>query len=208
MASWQFHSLIFSKYTRGHEIPDASKKAFLLGCFAPDLVSRRQDKKETHLGFGPNRMPLFFQMNKHRKKCDPQNVTGSEMRWFYKGYLLHMEIDACWLKFCGHPFAFRYLMSSGKLKDAGVAYYDDMIEIDKYYRFKYSELQSEMESMRLLEDIRVPSYFPEILDFSKVERVTELFSATYTNEKDKIKTMFLDERKIHEFFRKICEVEI
>ncbi len=56
----RLHSLIFSKYTQRHDIPEEYKRIFHLGCFAPDSVSSQYQKKETYMGFGLNRIPLFF----------------------------------------------------------------------------------------------------------------------------------------------------
>jgi hypothetical protein len=135
-------------------------------------------------------------------------MADPDMLWFYKGYLLHMETDACWIRHCMHPFALKYLMSGGKWKDTGTAYYDDMIEVDKYYRSKYAEYQSEAEVMELLQDTQEPAFLPEMLLFSMIERVKELLLATHTSRKDVIRTKYLDEKRVHTFFEKICAVVV
>ena len=156
MSSWFFHSLVFFRYTERHDIPDEYKSVFHLGCFAPDLVTKRASKKETHYGFGLNKLPLRYGIKKYIQETRYLLLSDQEEVWFHRGYLLHLRIDAIWLKKCLFPAIPKFLLSSTAWREGGKIYYGEMATIDRFYRSKYSRYHAEERSTDLLANAKIP----------------------------------------------------
>ena len=208
MASWFFHSLLYSKHIETHDVPEEMRDLFHLGCFAPDLVAERSLKKQTHFGFGPNKIPIRYQIEKYKKAFSYSNLVGPDELWFHRGYLLHLRTDAIWMKNCIRPFLPKFLLSSARWRDAGTLYYGEMIAIDEYFRSKYLHFDAEAVSLRLLSGARIPTFFPTNLDAGRAQDVIGLLSRTRGNLSNEMITRFIRERSVDRFLEEVCAVSL
>lgn len=200
MASWFFHSLIYSIYIEQNNVPEEARAAFHLGCFAPDLVADRSQKKQTHYVFGLlNEFPIRYRIKRYQKEVRYSQLRDPVKTWFHRGYLLHLKTDAIWLKKCVHRMLPRFLLSSESWREAGRLYYEEMIAVDAFYRSKHLQYNTEAASIRLFADNQILDFFPDNLDQSKVNDVMELFSENKVNLTNEMNTRFIRERNVNEF---------
>ena len=208
MASWHFHSLVFQNYIDRTDVPLEHLPLFHLGCFAPDLVREQPLKKITHLGVGFMKFPLYFQIGKFKKNISYQHITDESEKWFYRGYLLHLLTDSVWVKCCMYPFVVRLLLSKEKLRDAGTSYYADMIEIDSYYRNLNHGSNPESASIKLLQEVEKPVFWPDTLSFGRTESVVKLLSETMGNSSKHLRLSFISPKNVERFISKAMRFEV
>ena len=208
VASWFFHSLIYSRYTENHRIPESFKPLFHLGCFAPDLVADKSRKKQSHFGLGVGRIPIRYQIAKYKRQFQYQKLKDLAQIWFHRGYLLHLMTDSYWVRRCLHPCLAKFLFSSARWSEAGRIYYGEMVAIDAFFRSAYARYDSESTSIDLLETTEIPGFFPRFLDPNKIRDVIQLLSNTQKNVSGLLKTEYIREDMVHAFLNQTCEISL
>ena len=99
-------------------------------------------------------------------------------------------------------------MSKEKLRETGTLYYEEMTQIDSYYRNLNQGSDPEVVSIRLLQEVEQPEFWPNMLDFNGVEIVAKLLSETKGNSSQQLQTCLITEDNVDRFLSKVMRLYI
>ena len=168
MASWHFHNHVSVQLQISVGVPQKWAAVFHLGCFAPDLVERSADKRDTHFTVDIGTVPFYpFSLRRFLRWSAPYAALSARHRWFYRGYAVHLLMDRCWMHECAYPFLARRLFAGVASQATYAAYYADMLAYDSYHRHLAGREFYEV-SIGLLRGVDVAELLPPILTPTKI----------------------------------------
>ena len=162
----------------------------------------------THRGVGLMKFPLYFQIGKFKKAVGYKHILSEAEKWFYRGYLLHLHTDSIWVKCCMYPFAMNLLTSKVNIRDAGTIYYNEMVQIDSFYRYLLQGSKPESISIRLLRSIDKPAFWPDTLFFDGIDVVVKLLGETKDNYSEQLDISLISAKNVDRFLSKVMQLKV